>query len=81
MLVAAFKAAGRNAKELEWIGGTRATFSSDTAVADLDEAMFSFADQIAAGYTTFCMKPSQHTDDVAEIPAICRRMVEHVASL
>ena len=43
--------------------------------------MATFADQLAAGYTTFCMKPSQHTDDVGEVAGICRQMVEYTRSL
>ena len=45
----------------------------------LDDAMRDVSDQVAAGYTTFCMKPSQHTDDIDEVEDLCRRMVEHLA--
>ncbi|MEZ5342087.1 MAG: hypothetical protein R2706_11750 [Acidimicrobiales bacterium] len=50
-------------------------------MADIDQAMASFGEQMAAGYSTFCMKPSQHTNDIAEVPAICRRMVDFVTAL
>jgi len=63
------------------IGGTRATFSGADDVADLDAAMADLGEQFAAGYTTFCMKPSQHTNDVAEVRSICDRMVAHLATL
>ena len=37
--------------------------------------------QLAEGYTTFCFKPSQYTDDPAEVPALCRRLVERAGQL
>ena len=74
-------AAGRDLAELEMIGGTRATFTSTDDVADLDASMTTFGDQMQAGYTTFCMKPSQHTDDIAEVRAVCDQMVSYLAEL
>ena len=74
-------AAGRDLAEIELVGGTRATFSGPEAVADVDEAMAAIDAQVAAGYSLFCMKPSQYTDDIAEVPAICRRMVDYCARL
>lgn len=61
--------------------GTRAVFNGADDVADLDLAMDAIADQVAGGYTTFCMKPSQHTDDPSEVFDLCRRMVTHLDSL
>ena len=61
------------------MGGTRATFASPDAVAGVDEAMAAIDDQVAAGYTLFCMKPSQYTDDIGEVPAVCKRMVDYCA--
>ena len=72
-------AAGRDISEIELIGGTRATFASPDAVADVDEAMAAIDEQVAAGYSLFCMKPSQYTDDIREVPSICRRMVDYCA--
>ena len=72
-------AAGRSISEIELIGGTRATFASPDAVADVDEAMAAVDEQVAAGYSLFCMKPSQYTDDIREVPGICRRMVDYCA--
>jgi alkanesulfonate monooxygenase SsuD/methylene tetrahydromethanopterin reductase-like flavin-dependent oxidoreductase (luciferase family) len=77
-LAAGMAAAGRDMHELEMIGGTRAAFTGADDVADVMASMATFPDQLAAGYTTFCMKPSQHTDDLDEVPAICRRMVEYL---
>ena len=76
MLAEGMAAVGRSIDELELVGGTRATFVGADDVADVDAAMADLGDQIAAGYTTFCMKPSQYTDDVADVPAVCRRMIE-----
>lgn len=80
-LQAGMAAVGRDISELEMIGGTRATFGGVDDVANVDASMATFVDQLAAGYTTFCMKPSQHTNDVDEVRAICDRMVAHVQSL
>ena len=80
-LATSLAAAGRDLAQVEMIGGTRATFTGRDDVADPIASMATFADQLAAGYTTFCMKPSQHTDAIDEVPAICRTMVEHLASL
>ena len=63
------------------IGGTRATFTGADDLADLDASMSSFPDQVAAGFSTFCMKPSQHTNDLAEVESLCRRMVARLAEL
>jgi hypothetical protein len=41
--------------------------------------MASVPAQLAAGYTAICFKPSMYTDDPAEVPALCRRMVELTA--
>lgn len=73
--------AGRDIADLEMIGGTRATFAGTDDVAVLDAAMADLGDQFAAGYTTFCMKPSQHTDDLDEVRSICDQMVAHLAAL
>ena len=80
-LRAGMAAAGRDLSELEMIGGTRATFTGAHDVADVEASMATFGDQLAAGYSTFCMKPSQHTDDVGEVRAICDQMISYVASL
>ncbi|MEM9890340.1 MAG: TIGR03619 family F420-dependent LLM class oxidoreductase [Actinomycetota bacterium] len=80
-LAAAMSAAGRDIADLEKIGGTRATFLGADDVADIHESMTTFGDQLREGYSTFCMKPSQHTDDVTEVPALCREMVRTVRSL
>ena len=73
--------AGRDVSELELVGGTRATFDGPDSVADVERAMADIPDQIAQGYTTFCMKPSQFTDDPAEVAEICLRMRELLSAM
>ena len=80
-LEAGLRRAGRSPDDLEMIGGTRATFDGPDDIADLDESMASFDEQVAQGYTTFCMKPSQHTDDVADVESLCERMVGRLSLL
>jgi probable F420-dependent oxidoreductase len=74
-LRAALEAAGRDPDALEMVGGIRGRFPSDTAVADLDEALAAVPAQLASGYTSICFKPSMFTDEVAGVPAVCRRVV------
>ena len=61
------------------VGGTRAVFAGPDDTADIDRAMADFGDQIAAGFTTFCVKPSQHTDDPGEVRALCEHIVSQAA--
>ncbi len=77
----AMQDAGRSLGELELIGGTRAKFTGADDCADLAESMADFSDQVAAGYTTFCIKPSQHTDDPTEVQALVEQMVRHLQTL
>ncbi len=73
--------AGRSMDELELIGGTRATFTGANDVANLGESMAPIVDQVARGYTTFCMKPSQHVNDPGEVFELCQQMVAYLNSL
>jgi alkanesulfonate monooxygenase SsuD/methylene tetrahydromethanopterin reductase-like flavin-dependent oxidoreductase (luciferase family) len=77
----AMAAAGRDPDELELVGGTRGRFADAESVAPLDEALASIPEQVARGFTTICIKPSQFTDDLNEIPALLSRIVERAASL
>lgn len=81
MLAAGLAAAGRSIDEIELVGGTRATFDGPDSVADVERAMADVPAQVERGYSTFCMKPSQYTDDPGEVREICHRMIELVASL
>jgi probable F420-dependent oxidoreductase len=75
VLAEAMTAAGRSFSELEVVGGIRGRFSSAGGVADLAEAAEAIPAQLEAGYTTICFKPSQYTDDPAEVGRLCRRLV------
>jgi probable F420-dependent oxidoreductase len=77
----AFVEAGRDPDELELVGGTRGAFLGPDDVADLDEALASVPGQVAEGFRTICIKPSQFTDDLASVSELCRTIVERVAAL
>jgi len=77
----ALVAAGRDPGELELVGGVRGTFTDATGVADLGRALESIPLQLADGFTTFCVKPSQFTDDPARVGALCREIVARSGQL
>ena len=77
-LAQTMSAAGRDAAELELVGGIRGRFPGPDAVADLDEALRAVPGQIARGFTSICFKPSMFTDDVAVVGDVCRRVVTAV---
>jgi probable F420-dependent oxidoreductase len=77
---AAMRAAGRDPDDLEMVGGIRGTFPDPDHAADLDAALESIPAQMARGFTSICFKPTQFTDDVGEVGAICRRVVERIGS-
>jgi hypothetical protein len=70
-LAAAPIAAGRDPGELEHVGGTRGMFAGPDDVADLDRALATIPDQLARGFTSICVKPSQFTDETAQIGPVC----------
>jgi probable F420-dependent oxidoreductase len=78
-LAAAMTAAGRDMRELELIGGIRATFPDDDSPANLAEALESIPPQLAQGYTTFCVKPNQFIDDAGEMRLFCERLARAFA--
>ena len=77
-LRAGLQAAGRADETFELIGGTRARFPDDRSCADLGAAMADFPQQIERGFTTFCVKPSQFTDDPNAVGALCRDVMRRV---
>jgi probable F420-dependent oxidoreductase len=77
----AMAAAGRDMRELEVVGGIRPRFPDDDSPADLAEAVEAIPAQLEAGYTTFCFKPNQYTDDAAAVPALCRDLVARAEAL
>lgn len=79
-LAAALRDAGRSLSELELVGGTRGTFPDATSVADLARGLSSVPDQAREGYTNFCIKPSQYTDDPRSIRSFCREVVARLAA-
>ena len=74
----ALRAAGRDLAGLELVGGTRAVFGDDHGVADLAQALDTIPPQVAAGFTTFCIKPSQFTDDPRGLGRLCRDIIRRV---
>ncbi|MFI8995095.1 TIGR03619 family F420-dependent LLM class oxidoreductase [Streptomyces sp. NPDC053542] len=80
-LRAAMAEAGRSMDELELVGGTRAAFPGPDAVADLGRALESVPEQLAQGFGTFCVKPSQFTDDPQDVGRFCREVMRRVARL
>ena len=74
-LRAGLLAAGRDPAAIEMVGGTRAVFAGADDTADIDQAMADFSNQIETGFTTFCVKPAQHTDDPTEVRALCEHIV------
>jgi probable F420-dependent oxidoreductase len=80
-LEAAMAAADRTMGELEMVGGTRGRFRDAESVADLGEALESIPEQIAQGFTSFCIKPSQFIDDPQRVGSLCSEVVARVESL
>lgn len=75
-LDAAMAAAGRDPADLEMVGGIRATFTDSDHPADLTAALATVPEQIEQGFSTFCIKPSQFTDDPAAIRDFCQAVAE-----
>jgi probable F420-dependent oxidoreductase len=74
-------AAGRPMAELEMIGGVRAVFTGSDSCADLGQAMSAIPEQLAAGFTTFCVKPSQFIDDPAQVGSFCRDVIRRAEAI
>lgn len=73
--------AGRDAGELEWVGGVRGRFVDDRSPADLDEALDQIPGQMARGFGTICIKPSQFIDTTAELPRFCEYVVRRASEV
>jgi probable F420-dependent oxidoreductase len=80
-LRAAMLAAGRDPGRLELVGGTRAVFPDRRSTADLGQALATIPAQIEAGFSTFCIKPSQFTDDPADVRRLCADIIRRVGQL
>ena len=77
-LAGALRAAGRDPGALELVAGTRAVFPDRDSVADLGQALAPIPAQMEAGFTTFCLKPSQFTDDPLDVGRLCREVTRRV---
>lgn len=73
--------AGRDADELEWVGGVRGSYPDATSVAPLEPALEQIPRQLERGFTTICIKPSQFLDDRSAHAAWCREVVTRVEAL
>ncbi|HEY8482859.1 MAG TPA: TIGR03619 family F420-dependent LLM class oxidoreductase [Spirillospora sp.] len=73
--------AGRDPADLEMVGGTRPVFPDDHSCAPLAPALESIPEQMAQGFTTFCIKPSQFIDDPNGVGAFCREVIERTDAL
>jgi probable F420-dependent oxidoreductase len=79
-LATAMAEAGRDVADLEMVGGTRGAFPDSSHPAPLDPALDQIPEQVARGFGTICIKPSQFTDDPAGVPDLLRRIVAGVAA-
>jgi probable F420-dependent oxidoreductase len=80
-LARALISAGRSPAEIEYVGGTRGVFAGADQVADLDQALAAIPAQLARGFTTICVKPSQFIDDSSRMGEFCRELAAKVADL
>ena len=74
----AMREAGRDPSELELVGGTRGRFPDADSVADISEALASVPAQLARGFTTICIKPSQFVDDLSGVRTVLDDVVRRV---
>jgi probable F420-dependent oxidoreductase len=77
----ALAAAGRAGEPLELIGGTRAVFPDERSCADLGQAMADLPAQMEKGFTTFCLKPSQFTDEPDGVAALCKDVMRRADAM
>jgi alkanesulfonate monooxygenase SsuD/methylene tetrahydromethanopterin reductase-like flavin-dependent oxidoreductase (luciferase family) len=80
-LQASLRAVSRDLADLEKVGGTRAVFTDDHHPADLGRAMEPVRQQLADGYTTICVKPSQFIDDARELEGFCHDVIRRAAAM
>jgi probable F420-dependent oxidoreductase len=73
--------AGRDADELEWVGGVRGVYPDATSVAPHEPALEQIPRQLERGFTSICIKPSQFLDDRSGHAAWCRDVVARVGAL
>jgi hypothetical protein len=56
-------------------------FPDDHSPADLGAAMADLPEQMAKGFTTFCVKPGQFIDDPNGVGALCAEVVRRAELL
>jgi hypothetical protein len=81
LLASGLADAGRDPRAVEKIGGMRAVFPDAASPAPLEPAIASIPAQMARGFTTFCIKPSQFLDELDRFPAWCDEVVERVGQV
>lgn len=78
-LADAMRTAGRDFDELEVVNRIRGRYPADDAVADLQEAADTIPALLEQGYTTIVFKPSEYTDDPADVGRLCRELVSYAS--
>jgi hypothetical protein len=66
---------------LELVGGARPVFRDPDSCADLGEALAAIPEQLAQGFSTFCLKPSQFIDDPDQLGRFCRDVMRRVEAM
>ena len=73
--------AGGASTSWRWSAGHAASSPIRRAWPTSDSALSSIPEQVAAGFTSICIKPSQFIDDAGAVGAFCREVVERVSAL
>jgi hypothetical protein len=63
------------------VGGARGVFPGPDGLADLDRALAGVPAQLARGFTTICVKPSQFIDDTARMGEFCQVLAGKASAL
>ena len=77
----AMAAAGRDAADLEMVGGVTVRFPDDRSCADIAESMDSIPAQLEKGFTTYCVKPSMFIDDASQMESFCRDVMRRAEAM
>jgi alkanesulfonate monooxygenase SsuD/methylene tetrahydromethanopterin reductase-like flavin-dependent oxidoreductase (luciferase family) len=80
-IYAALRAAGRDPKTVDILGGIMGFFKGADDVADLEEAFEQLPMDVENGATAIIAKPSQFIRSLDEFPEFCRRFVERIKNL
>jgi probable F420-dependent oxidoreductase len=77
----AMRDAGRDFNELELVGGMRGVFPDDDRPSELEPALADVPARLEQGYTSFCFKPSQFTDDPEQVGLLVREVQARLEAL